>query len=188
MKATGLLLIELALAGCGQTSPTNNVTPVNAPIVQTSSNESAQVAEAPASPAANAAEDAPHDAAKHAFGSPAAKSHPGQANAMLAAAEKTWEATNASYDVGTTTLANVHHWSRQLLLAERALAETNEQDLAALVEYWKRTKQTYLKIRALYNTGTRGGETENFGAASFYLAEAELWLLDAGGTIPDSTD
>lgn len=107
---------------------------------------------------------------------------------MLAAANKTFETTKASYDVGTTTLGNLHLWSRQLLLAELALADSKEEDLAALLDYWKRSKQIYLKIRALHNAGTRGGETEKFAAASFYLAEAELWLAAAGGKAPKSSD
>ena len=122
------------------------------------------------------------------FGSAVAKAHPKQARAMLAAAQKTWEATSAGYDVGTETLSHVHFWSKQLLSAERASADTKEEDLAALRDYWKRTKQTYLKVQALYNTGIRGGETEKFAAASYYLAEAELWLLDAGGSVPDNVD
>jgi hypothetical protein len=122
------------------------------------------------------------------FGSAMAKAHPKQARAMLGAAQKAVEATKASYDVGTETLTNLHEWSRRLLFAERALADTNEEDLAALLAYWKRTKQTYLKVRALYTTGTKGGEAEKFAAASYYLAEAELWLVAAGGTVPENLD
>lgn len=122
------------------------------------------------------------------FGSPMAKAHPDQARAMLAAAQKAWVANKASYDVGTATLASVHLWSRQLLLAERALANNKDEDLAALTDYWKRSKQTYLKVRALYTTATRGGEAERFAEAGYYLAEAELWLLAASGKIPENVD
>lgn len=122
------------------------------------------------------------------FGSPMAKAHPDQARAMLAAAQKAWQANKASYDVGTTTLGNVHLWSRQLLLAERALAKNKDEDLAALTDYWKRSKQTYLKVRALYTAATRGGEAERYAEASYYLAEAELWLVAAGGKIPEHLD
>jgi hypothetical protein len=122
------------------------------------------------------------------FGSVVAKAHPQEAKAMLAAAQKTWEANKASYDVGTTTLSNLHHWSRQLMLAERALADDQEKELAALLDYWKRNKQIYLKVRALYNAGSRGGEIERFGEASYYLAEAELLLKAAGGTVPENLD
>lgn len=122
------------------------------------------------------------------FGSAIARAHPERAKAMLAAATKAVEATKATYDMGTSTLADLHHWSRQLVLAERALAQSKEEDLAALVDYWKRSKQTYLKVRALYNTGSRGGEIERFAAATYYLSEAELWIEAAGGTVPEDTD
>ena len=38
------------------------------------------------------------------FGSPMAKAHPDEARAMLAAAQKAWQANKASYDVGQ------HRW------------------------------------------------------------------------------
>jgi hypothetical protein len=188
-----MLWLMVAIAGCGKVTSTGStpatVKPSPAP---TSTVEDVQLAAAPqvASPTriVSTPDNEPPKAATDEFGSRAAMAHPDQAKAMLAAAQRTWEATKASYDVGTSTLESLHRWSKELLLAERAMAETKQQDLAALEAYWKRSKQIYLKVRALYTTGTRGGEVEKFGAASFYLAEAELWLLDAGGTIPDELD
>ena len=186
-----MLLLTLVVAGCDKTSPSNPAaTPVNVSTAPTSTQPPVS-ASAVADPTENVnsrPEKQPQPVAAHEFGSPMAKAHPEQAKAILAAAEKAWEANQASYEVGTQTLANVHHWSRQLLLAQRALADTNEEDLAALVAYWKRSKSIYLKVRALYTTGTKGGETEKFAEATFYLAEAELWLIDAGGEVPDEID
>lgn len=185
-----MLGIALAVSGCWQASSGDGraVSGGGVDSKDQSDDEPRGVA-APRAPAPTLAaqRDAPRETPVE-FGSTMAKAHPDQARAMLAAARKTWEATNASYEIGTTTLANVHYWSLRLLLAERALAGTKEQDLAALLDYWKRTKKTYLKVRALYNSGTRGGQAELFGAASYYVAEAELWLLDAGGAIPDEVD
>lgn len=130
-----------------------------------------------------AVEEAPDEIA-----SALAKAHPERGKAMLAAAKKALEGTSASYEMGTNTLANFHLWSRNVLLAERALATTKEEELAALVDYWKRSKHTYLKVRALYTTGSRGGEYEQFAAAAYYLAEAELWLEAAGGAVPDDVE
>src|SRR5207249_4821368 len=65
-------------------------------------------------------------------GSAAAKEHAEQAQAMLVAAEKTYEATKASYEVGTEVFANVYVWSRRWLEAERALAETQDDEIDAL--------------------------------------------------------
>ncbi|HEV3341975.1 MAG TPA: hypothetical protein VG125_16525, partial [Pirellulales bacterium] len=95
---------------------------------------------------------------------------------MSAAAAKTFEATHASYEVGTEIMSNVYVWSRRWLEAERALARTDAEEIAALEAHRARMKQLMLKIRALYMTGTKGGEMEKFNATRFYLAEADAWL------------
>lgn len=41
--------------------------------------------------------------------------------------------------------------------------------------------------KALFDSGTKGGEAEKLVRAKFYRAEAELWLVEAGGTVPDET-
>jgi hypothetical protein len=193
MKKLLVLVGALVIPGCFETStrPSGGVAPaaVQTPAEVEVKSDVTHVVQ-PSTNAEKNSEDvlSTSEVTSGEFGSAIAKAHPDEAKAMLAAAQKTWEATNASYDVGTQILANVHHWSRQLMLAERALAENTEQDLAALVDYWKRNKQIYLKIRALYYAGSRGGEAENFYAASYYLAEAELLLKAAGGTVPEDLD
>jgi hypothetical protein len=122
------------------------------------------------------------------FGSAEAKAHAAQAQAMLDWAEKTYEATNASYQVGTEVFANVYVWSRRWLEAERALAETKDDDLSALLGHWNRTYRLHLKIKALYREGIKGGEAEKYRASEYYVAEAELWLVAAGGTVPDKSE
>lgn len=204
IKKGWIIFAVIAVTGCSQRSdnPAQTISqprgPVQESLQEDGVNDGAtlETRKPPSAEAGNSAartvqadaHEKSSEPATHEFRSAIARAHPEQAKAMLTAARKTWEATKASYEVGTTTLANLHFWSKQLLLAERALAETKEEDLAAVLSYWKRTKQTYLKIRALFNTGTRGGETDAFAAASYYLAEADLWLLDAGGTVPESTD
>lgn len=39
-------------------------------------------------------------------------------------------------------------------------------------------------VKALYSTGAKGGGTENLARAKYYRAEAELWLVEAGGNVP----
>ena len=46
-------------------------------------------------------------------------------------------------------------------------------------------KSWYLKIKALYIAGAKGGEAEVLADARYYLAEAEFWLVAAGGTAPE---
>lgn len=72
-----------------------------------------------------------------------------------------------------------------MLEAERALAETKEAEQAAALNHWKRMEQVYRQVKALFDTGTKGGESENVAAAKFYRAEAELWLVAAGGKVPE---
>jgi chemotaxis protein histidine kinase CheA len=205
MKMSWIIVVIVAVTGCSSRSsnPAQTVSQAPRGSVQESQQEDrvaqgeALEARKPstahsgnsAGPAVQAeAHEKPSEAVTHEFGSAMARAHPEQAKAMRTAAQKAWEATQASYEVGTTTLERLHYWSKELLLAERALAETNQEDLAAVLRYWKRTKHIYLKVRALFNTGTRGGETEKLATASYYLAEADLWLLEAGGTVPESTD
>jgi hypothetical protein len=135
-----------------------------------------------------AARDEGESKAVSEVGSAMAKAHPNEARAMLDAAEKGWQATMTSYDVGTATLPNILAWSRKLVLAQRALAETKEEDLAALRDYWVRSKCAYRKVKALSDVVARGGEPEKLAAVAFDLAEAELWLKAAGGEVPDDTD
>ncbi|HUY32928.1 MAG TPA: hypothetical protein VMV69_09115 [Pirellulales bacterium] len=108
--------------------------------------------------------------------------------AMLKAAKKTYAATQVSYQAGKAPFSETYAWSRRWLEAERALAKDKNGELAALKDHWKRMRPSYLKIKALYLGGIKGGEAETFGAAEFYLAEAELWLIEAGGTVPDDLE
>jgi hypothetical protein len=98
---------------------------------------------------------------------------------MSKTAAETFEATKASYDVGTTIMSNIYVWSRRWLEGERALARTDAEEIAALQAHRQRMLQLMKKIRALYITGTKGGETEKFAATKFYLAEADAWLWTA---------
>lgn len=189
MKSTLMLMLAIVIAGCSQGSAGSGQPVAALPVQAAPASQKQSDAEpaATVAPPTATVETAERNEPPE-FGSAMAKAHPDQARAMLAAAQKGWEATKASYDVGTETLSNLHLRSWQLFFAQRALADTKDQDLAALLEYWKRTKKIYLKVRALNSTGTQGGETEKLAAASYYLAEAELSLLEAGGAIPDNVD
>lgn len=191
MKRLCIVLLFSAIAGCSESR-------APAPRVAVPAATMAAQEKRRAPSAGEPADGAPADSAPVAaaaieessgeIDSALAQAHPDRAKAMLTAAKKALLATQATYDVGTNTLANLHLWSRHVVLAERALARNKEEELAALVDYWKRSRQTYLKVRALYNTGTRGGEVERFAAAAYYLAEAELWIEAAGGTVPAEPD
>lgn len=136
-----------------------------------------------------AARAAPDAKDRPEFGSPMAKAHPDQATAILAALKEMWAvdaAAEESRGGGIFASAEeIYRWSRRTLEAERALAGTQQDDLAALLKHWQRMEQVYRQVKALYETGTKGGEKEREAAAKYYRAEAELWLVAAGGKLPD---
>lgn len=104
---------------------------------------------------------------------------PAMLEEMSYTAAKAYEATAAGYDVGTEILANVHLWSRRWLEAERALAETDAEEIAAIQAHRQRMKLLLRKVKALNDHGVKGGEQEKFFAAKYYLAEANAWLTAA---------
>lgn len=114
-----------------------------------------------------------------------AAAHPEQAHEMLAQARRALEASRAKYEVGALRAEEVIEWSRRVLEAERALAKDEAHDLRALNDHWDRMHQTRRKIKALYESGARGGEAETYAAACYFAAEAELWFVDAGGEVPN---
>lgn len=100
--------------------------------------------------------------------------------AMLEAAKKTLEATNAGYDAGTAPMPDVYIWSRRVADAERSLARNKREEIAALMGHWSRMAILNRKVGELYHAGSKGGEVERFFATKYYLAEAELGLAEAG--------
>lgn len=118
-------------------------------------------------------------------GSAAAKAHPAEAKAVLGAAREFWDAKMAIQELGVLTFSDdLYIWSCRLMEAERALAATAEAEQAALLAHWERMEDIYRKIRALFETATKGGEPDKLAAAKYYRAQAELWLVEAGGTVP----
>jgi outer membrane protein assembly factor BamB len=129
---------------------------------------------------------APPGVRSRTVGSAAAKAHPIEARAVRDAAVRVIQAHDSEYSGPTATIDDPYPWSRRLLEAERALASTKSEDISAVLDHWKRMQHYYGMISALHETGTKGGEDTAFAAAEYYLAEAELWLADAGGGVPKS--
>jgi hypothetical protein len=136
-----------------------------------------------------AAHAAPDTKDRPEVGSPIAKAHPEQAKATLAALKEMWDVDAALQETTGqrifSSAEEIYCWSRRTMEAERALAGTKKDDRTALLSHWQRMEQIYRKIHALYETGSKGGDKERLAAAKYYRAEAELWLVAAGGTVPD---
>jgi hypothetical protein len=58
-------------------------------------------------------------------------------------------------------------------------ADAKEKLVEASREHLARMKNLHAKVDALARQGAQGGEADKLHAAAFYVAEAELLLLDA---------
>lgn len=119
---------------------------------------------------------------------PSSPQHDKAVKTLLETARNTWDETAREYDNGRVTLAEVYAWSRRLLDAERMAAADKGGEIDALMRHWKRMQVLHNKIQALFDAAARGGEAQKLHATSFYVAEAELWLVDAGGQAPGDED
>lgn len=117
----------------------------------------------------------------------AAKQHPAEARAVLEAANDAWDAHSSVFYPAIDQM-DVYALSRRILEAKRALAADQKDDIVATLSHWQRMKSEYLKIKALYITGAKGGGADVLADARYYVAEAELWLVAAGGTVPEKLD
>ena len=95
---------------------------------------------------------------------------------MVKVARQAYEASSAAFQTQSVTLDWVIHWSRQLLNAERRVAKTKEDQIAALRSNRDRIKKLYDKISAQHKVGAVGGEAAKLYQTEFYLAEAEYLL------------
>jgi hypothetical protein len=107
------------------------------------------------------------------------------AESMLEAAKKTYGAIAFGNDAGTAAFADLYTWSRRWLEAAKSIAKSDQEQLAALREHRERVNRIHQQIAALHRAAAKGGEDEKFYATKYYLAEAELWLLEVGGKDPD---
>lgn len=119
---------------------------------------------------------------------PTTPQHDAAVKKLLVAAKQIWVETSSEFELERVTLADVYVWSRRLSEAERMAAKDKQGELDALTGHWKRMHTLHNKIQALFDAAARGGEAHKLHATSFYVAEAELWLVDAGGKAPDDAD
>ncbi|HUY35175.1 MAG TPA: M56 family metallopeptidase [Pirellulales bacterium] len=132
------------------------------------------------------------------------------ARSMLDSAKKAHKIAMESYSKGLFPFSDVYPWSRRWLDAERALAESkNDQiaalmapfryavlynstaeskndQIAALTQHWKRMEELHLQVSRLV-AGRQAAEFDEI-SAEYYVAEAESWLVAAGGTVPEKPE
>lgn len=114
-----------------------------------------------------------------------AKLYPNQLRGMAKAAEGAWELAMTRYLNGMGSVNDLYPWSRRLLDAERQLAQNDKERTEAFLGHWKRMKRAAIQCELLVNSGQTGDPEQ---AGQFYALEAEIWLLTAGGQLPENAD
>ncbi|MEX2138622.1 MAG: M56 family metallopeptidase [Pirellulales bacterium] len=99
--------------------------------------------------------------------------------AMINAARRTYEAFDELFKAGTTTYEPLYVWSSKIRSSELRAADSRQQVTQASQEHLHRMRKLHDKVAALGRQGAKGGEAEKFAATQFYVAEAELLLLEA---------
>lgn len=62
-----------------------------------------------------------------------------------------------------------------------ALAKSQQEDLEALRDHRQRMQRLLRITKELNEKGARGGEEQKLRALEYYVAEVDLWIIDAGG-------
>jgi hypothetical protein len=97
--------------------------------------------------------------------------------ARLEAVRQVFKAAKHEQEVGRGLFEDLPLWSRRLLEAERALATTKEEHVAACRQHVERM-QDFEKIeKARYEAGR--GTIKDYAAATYHRTEAEITLARA---------
>jgi beta-lactamase regulating signal transducer with metallopeptidase domain len=101
--------------------------------------------------------------------------------AMIDAAQQTLAVMEENFKLGSGLHSNtdVYLWSNYLRTSQIRAAGSREEATKACQEHLDRMKQLHDGVAALQREGARGGEADKFFATQFYVAEAELLLLEA---------
>jgi hypothetical protein len=110
---------------------------------------------------------------------PVAESDPAREKklALLMAARKTFELVTEAHRTGTSDADRAYLWSRRWMEAERHLATSRTEHVAAVEAHVARVNALVATTKALYEAGETA--LDRVIAAQFYLAEAELSLIEA---------
>jgi hypothetical protein len=99
--------------------------------------------------------------------------------AMIDAARAAYEARLLLYHSGTIPANELYVWSSYLRSSQVRAVGSRREATKACQEHLDRMKDLHDKVAALANQGARGGEADKFHATQFYVAEAELLLMEA---------
>jgi hypothetical protein len=99
--------------------------------------------------------------------------------AMADAAQRTYGAVNELFKLGQGSHTEVYVWSSYIRSAQVRAAASREERTKACQKHLERMQSLHNQVAALQREGARGGEADKFHATQFYVAEAELFLLEA---------
>ena len=103
--------------------------------------------------------------------------------AMVDAAQRTLAVVEEHLRLGVRLHgdADVYAWSSYLRSAQVRAAGSREQATKAYGEHLARMQKLHNQIAAFSRRSAKGGEADKLHATQFYVAEAELLLLEAKG-------
>lgn len=98
---------------------------------------------------------------------------------LLPQAEQVLQLKMQEHRTGSAGVSEVYEWSSRVMQANRSLAPSKEKQVAAIESHRKMMEQLAKVAEARFRTGkiTQSEVAE----AQYYVAEADLWLLEARG-------
>jgi hypothetical protein len=100
--------------------------------------------------------------------------------AMIDAAKAAYAGILEAHNLGRATSNNeVYAWSNHIRSAEVRAAGSRQQIIKVCQEHLQRMRDLHERVAALGREGAPGGEMHKQAATQFYVAEAELLLMEA---------
>ena len=105
---------------------------------------------------------------------------PAKQKAMIDAAKAAYAGILENHNLGRTISNNeVYVWSNHIRTSQVRAADSPKQVTQACQGHLARMQDLHGKVEALGRQGSAGGEVHKQAAAQFYVAEAELLLIEA---------
>jgi len=101
--------------------------------------------------------------------------------ALIDAAQRTLAGFEESFTFSKLLPNEVYVWSSHIRSAQARAADSRQQVTKACQEHLKRMQDLHRKVSALGKEAAPGGEAHKQSAAEFYVAEAEVLVLEAKG-------
>jgi hypothetical protein len=99
--------------------------------------------------------------------------------AMIDAARATYNLLIEHHSLGREGPNEVYVWSSYLRTSEARAADSRMQVASACKDHLDRMKRLHAGVKSLSDVAAKGGEADRLHATQFYVAEAELLLLEA---------